>query len=92
MKARIHISINDTLLRRLDELCVLRHFDDRSTMLEHLIREEWELRSGSTITPAEPAAPISYAAGPSPDKIVAEAAARTIAAARAAVKRRPPAA
>jgi hypothetical protein len=86
------------LVERVDALAA--HWKMRPSDIVRIALESYLGERAGTANPMiapplrepAPAPPISYAAGPGPDQIVAEAAARTISAARAAVQRRSPAA
>lgn len=47
-KTRIHLSIADTILQKLDTIAEARDFTDRVALFEQLVREEWERRNGPT--------------------------------------------
>lgn len=47
MKSRIHVSLHTPILEKLDRICALRDFGDRTAAIEQLIREEWERREAS---------------------------------------------
>lgn len=48
-KQRIHLSVSDSILEKLDHIAVARDFSDRVALFEQLVREEWERRHGPSI-------------------------------------------
>ena len=45
-KQRIHLSVSDSILEKLDHIALARDFGDRVALFEQLVREEWERRNG----------------------------------------------
>jgi hypothetical protein len=84
MKRRTNLTINPEVFRRAQQVMALKGFSDFSGFVEQLIRDEWELRIGSKLTPAELARQFQSAA-----TTVADAADEAIDKAVAAETRKP---
>jgi hypothetical protein len=62
-KTRIHLSLSDSILAKLDTIAQARDFADRVALFEQLVREEWERRHGpATILRDAPITPEQAAA------------------------------
>lgn len=61
-KQRIHLSVSDSILEKLDHIAVARDFSDRVALFEQLVREEWERRHGPSIILRDAPSPGEHAA------------------------------